>query len=113
MWRRKTDGFYYQQINGRQFRLGRTKREAEQRLTELLYDPPTGEKTQDVIDAFLNWSEKNNAPATYKLEVDTQYRRAMCPAGLQLGCGTRGSKGNPVQRYEGTAGDPARRDHHR
>lgn len=67
---RKSRGFWYVQIDGRQINLGRDRDDAFQQYHRLM-----GESRQrhvasgslvGVIDAFLEWAERNRSPDTYE-----------------------------------------------
>lgn len=61
---------YYSKVNGRRYRLGDTKREAEDNLKALQKQtekaPTEVGAVAGLLDAFLDWTEANRAKKTYK-----------------------------------------------
>ena len=69
-WYRKSRGGWFVTFNGQQIKLGKTKPEALRRYQELMAKPKRRSVASDsvlaIIDAFLDWCEKNRAPDTYE-----------------------------------------------
>jgi hypothetical protein len=75
-WLRQGRGWYVQH-NGKQVPLGHDKKLAFQRFHELMTRPKAAQRAArsadtfvGVCDAFLEWTQKNRAPRTYKWYVE-------------------------------------------
>lgn len=69
-WFRKDRGAWFVTINGKRHNLGPDKKAAFDEFYRLMRQPATRKVSDDslatIIDAFLDWNEKNRAPATYE-----------------------------------------------
>ncbi|MCA9078711.1 MAG: site-specific integrase [Planctomycetaceae bacterium] len=67
---KKARGVWYVEINRKQFNLGSNKDEAFRQYHQLMGKPREQAVSPDsllsIIEAFLEWSQKNRAPATYE-----------------------------------------------
>ncbi len=65
---------YYSKVNGKRYRLGDTKREAEEALKILQKAPAKvlvdSEAVASLFDSFLDWTQQNRAPKTYRGYLD-------------------------------------------
>ena len=90
-WFRKSRGLWYVEIDGKQFNLGADRHEAFCRYHQLMNQPKRhtvveAESVLAVFDAFLDWTHKHRAEATYvwykeRLE---RFARAL-PDGISVG----------------------------
>lgn len=68
-WYRKDRKAWFATIDGKRHRLGTDRKQAFQRFHELMAKPQKrqveGQSVPAVVDAFLEWTQKNRAPRTY------------------------------------------------
>jgi integrase len=67
-WFRKFTGTWYVNIGGQQINLGKDKKEAFRQFHEIMAEKPTvsGEHLAVILDKFLDWTQAERSPATYR-----------------------------------------------
>lgn len=65
-WKRKSDGAYYTQVNGKKVYLSKDKKTAEDKLRRILTTGkvPSNATVRDVLVAYWRWLKANRAPET-------------------------------------------------
>jgi len=86
-WFRKSNKRWYVEFDGKQVNLGPDRAVAQQRFHELMAQPKKQAVASDsvaaICDAFLEWSDKNRAPDTYRWYKDRlQAFLLFAPSGL-------------------------------
>lgn len=87
-WKRKSNGVWYVEINGKQVPLSTDKKEAFKEYNRIIRERGWTESTDDcklhdLIDEHWNWYRKNNAPTTVAgRRYLSQGLRDFCPAGM-------------------------------
>lgn len=86
-WLRKSNKCWYVTIDGVQHNLGKHKKQAEQFFHKLMLERPKTIRSDSIyaiIEAFLDWTQRNRAPDTY--ESYRQRLQAFADHGGDLRC---------------------------